>query len=615
MARIAGIFADSPIATADRTVAAMLQALGMPVTQELPCGSRAVLGVGGAPGVAQNAVARRGSLCAVFDGFIFNDTELAAVRKAPAELFLDLYEKGGFERALVRINGDFAVAVHDAASGTLWLGRDRFGIKPLYYVRRGGFAAFASRPRALLAVPGMSARPNRAFVARFAGSHYRTFDNVPEESPFADIAQLPAAHYLELRTDGRAHIAKYWALRDHEDLDASEDALAEQYRALLLDAVGIRLRAAREPGFLLSGGMDSSSVLASAVRVSGQQQHAFSSVYADRTYDESAEIRSMLASSVVQWHPIEIATPDVFGLVDRMVRAHDEPVATATWLSHYLVCESASAQGFRTLFGGLGGDELNAGEYEYFFYHFADLRAAGDDRLGREIELWAKHHDHPIYRKNRAVVDEALSRIVDLRTPGLCRPDRNRLNRYVAAVAKDYFDLATFTPRMENPFLSYLKNRTFQDLFFETAPCCLRAEDRQSAAFGIEHFDPFFDYRLAELMFRVRGDLKIRDGVTKVLLRSATKGLLPEETRQRIKKTGWNAPAHVWFSGRNLDTLRDLVASQVFRERGIYDVAEVERLIDEHVELVESAAPKENHMMFLWQLVNLELWLRSMSTH
>jgi asparagine synthase (glutamine-hydrolysing) len=164
---------------------------------------------------------------------------------------------------------------------------------------------------------------------------------------------------------------------------------------------------------------------------------------------------------------------------------------------------------------------------------------------------------------------------------------------------------------MEHPFRSYLKTRTFQDLFYETAPCCLRAEDRQSAAFGLEHFDPFFDHRLSELMFRVPGALKIRDGVTKVLLRGATRGLLPDETRERIKKTGWNAPAHVWFSGRNLSQLRDLIASREFRERGIYDVPAVLRIVEEHVELVTSAVPKENHMMFLWQLVNLELWLRS----
>jgi asparagine synthase (glutamine-hydrolysing) len=112
-------------------------------------------------------------------------------------------------------------------------------------------------------------------------------------------------------------------------------------------------------------------------------------------------------------------------------------------------------------------------------------------------------------------------------------------------------------------------------------------------------------------MFRVPGALKIRDGVTKVLLRGATRGLLPDETRERIKKTGWNAPAHVWFSGRNLSQLRDLIASREFRERGIYDVPAVLRIVEEHVELVTSAVPKENHMMFLWQLVNLELWLRS----
>jgi asparagine synthase (glutamine-hydrolysing) len=611
MARIAGILAES-FAAAAESLEAMLPRLGTTTTESLACGGHAALGAGSDAHARWSPTARRGALCAVFDGAIFNAEELGGRATAPTDLVIDLYERHGFELAMARINGDFAVAVYDATAATLWLGRDRFGVKPLYYVRQPGGLAFASRPRALLALPGVAATPNHEFVARFAGSHYRTFDNAPEQSPYAEIAQLPAAHVLALRAGGDVRTATYWALGEQPELDAPEAALADQYRELLLDAVRRRVQVARAPGFLLSGGMDSSSVLACAVRTSGRKQHAFSSVYADRTYDESAEIRSMLSSAVAEWHPIEIGTPEVFALVERMVRAHDEPVATATWLSHYLVCEAAAAQGFGSLFGGLGGDELNAGEYEYFFYHFADLRAAGDDtRLGTEVDFWAQYHDHPIYRKNRAVVDEALTRIVDLGSPGRCRPDRARLNRYAATVAPDYFDVSAFTPRMEHPFRSYLKNRTFQDLFYETAPCCLRAEDRQSAAFGLEHFDPFFDHRLSELMFRVPGALKIRDGVTKVLLRGATRGLLPDETRERIKKTGWNAPAHVWFSGRNLSQLRDLIASREFRERGIYDVPAVLRIVEEHVELVTSAVPKENHMMFLWQLVNLELWLRS----
>ena len=133
-------------------------------------------------------------------------------------------------------------------------------------------------------------------------------------------------------------------------------------------------------------------------------------------------------------------------------------------------------------------------------------------------------------------------------------------------------------------------------------------------AFGLENFLPFFDHRLAEFMFRVPGTLKIRDGVTKILLREGMRGLLPEETRTRVKKTGWNAPAHVWFSGRGREPLLDLVHSRSFRERGIYNLPEVYRLIDEHEQIVSLGQLKENHMMFLWQLVNLELWFQSISS-
>ena len=145
----------------------------------------------------------------------------------------------------------------------------------------------------------------------------------------------------------------------------------------------------------------------------------------DEPYGESDEIRSMLDHAVDQWHPLKIATPDVPTLVARMVRAHDEPVATATWLSHFLICEEASRLGFGSLFGGLGGDELNAGEYEYFFFHFADLRQWGrEEDLRREIGFWAKYHDHPIYRKNLDVVEQTFRRTVNFDRPGVCLPDR-----------------------------------------------------------------------------------------------------------------------------------------------------------------------------------------------
>ena len=225
---------------------------------------------------------------------------------------------------------------------------------------------------------------------------------------------------------------------------------------------------------------------------------------------------------------------------------------------------------------------------------------------------WVEHHDHPIHRKSLAVVEAHFGRVVDFSQPGRCLPDRARLDRYLAALNPEFYRLEEFTPVMEAPFTSYLKNRTFQDIFQETAPCCLRAEDRQAAAYGLEHFDPFFDYRLLEFMFRVPGSMKIRDGVTKILLREAMRGVLPEETRGRIKKTGWNAPAHVWFSGAKLDWVRDTIASREFGARGIYARAELERLLVEHDRIVGGAELRDNHMMFLWQLVNLDAWAREL---
>lgn len=523
-----------------------------------------------------------------------------------AETVARLYREHGFAGALARMNFDGAVALRDG--DTLWLGRDRFGVRPLFHLPDG--SAFASRPVALLSLPDVSRAPLRSFVARFAASHYRTFDNDPVATPYEAIEQLPAGHLLRVRR-GQVHRERWWSLQEQSDLTGTPGDLAQQYRELLVDAVRIRLEGAGRPAFTLSGGMDSSSVLASAVHVSGVRQHAFSSIYAHSEYDESDEIASMLDTAVAEWHQVPIGNElDVVALVEEMVAAHDEPVATATWLSHHLLCRTVADAGFDTLFGGLGGDELNAGEYEYFFYNFADLRAAGrEDDLRHEVAEWVRHHDHPVFRKSWEVMEQELAKTVDLSTPGRIRPDRARIERYSAALAPNFFDLRDFEPAMDRVFSSYLRNRTYQDLFRETAPCCLRAEDRQTRAAGIRNCDPFFDHRLAEFMFRVPGELKIRDGVTKQLLRQATRGLLPDETRTRIKKTGWNAPADNWFSGPGRDALHDIVSSPSF-DRGIYDLAEVRRLIDEHDEIVRSGEPRENHMMFLWQLVNLDAWLR-----
>ena len=439
-------------------------------------------------------------------------------------------------------------------------------------------------------LPGVATEPDPSFVARFAASHYRTFDNDPEASPYRAIRQLPAGCALAIGPHGAGSPVRYWQLEDRGDLEQPAAELAEAYRAHLLRAVRQRLGGATGPVFTLSGGLDSSSVLCGAVEITGEPQQAVSCVYTDSVYDERDQIRDVVDTKVAQWHAVEIGNDiDVAAIVACQVRLHDEPVATATWLSHLLLAERMAGQGFSTLFGGLGGDELNAGEYEYFPMHFADLRVAGEEAtLAHEIASWAQHHDHPVHRKDAAAGAAMMARLTDPAVPGRCRPDRARMLRYAPVLRPGFFDLAAYEPVMDSPFPSYLKNRAFQDMFRETLPCCLRAQDRHGAALGIETVNPFLDHELVEFMFRVGGKLKIRDGVTKQLLRLATVGILPEATRTRVKKTGWNAPAHVWFSKRTLADLRDRVRSAAFRDRGIYDPGAVMALIDDHVRIVES---------------------------
>ncbi len=551
----------------------------------------------------------------VLDGRIVNAEELRAtlppIAPGDAALIAWLFRRRGMAAALASLAGDFALAVLDPDKGALWLGRDRLGVKPLYWSRFSAGVAFASQPGPLLGLPGVASDLDSGFVARFAASHYRTFDNDRERSPYRAIGQVPAGAAVCFAADGSRQCATYWSLGDRGDIEQSEDALADAYRERLQRAVRRRMLPGARNVFTLSGGLDSSSVLSMAAQVSGERQHAVSCLYTDSTYDERAQIQDVVAAKVAQWHTVELGNAvDLAAIVARLVRLHDEPVATATWLSHLLLADHVAGLGFTTLLGGLGGDELNAGEYEYFPMHFADLRAAGNDAaLGHEIACWARHHDHPIHRKDAAIAAAMMDRLADPAAPGRCLPDLRRMLRYRRVLRRDFFDLASFTPVMDAPFTSYLKNRALQDMLRETLPCCLRAQDRHGAALGVETLNPFLDHELVEFMFRVPGTLKIRDGVTKILLRRAMTGILPEATRTRVAKTGWNAPAHRWFSGQVIGDLKDRVRSAGFRDRGIYDPDAVMDVIDDHVRITTTDAPEENHMMFLWQLLNLECWI------
>ncbi|MBM3572558.1 MAG: asparagine synthase, partial [Alphaproteobacteria bacterium] len=353
----------------------------------------------------------------VFNGRIYNPEDLPPA-PGDAERVAAGVMRFGIADVLARINGDFALAIFDKAAGRQYLARDRFGIKPLYYSRVGNNLAFASRSRALFAVPGVSRAVRPEYLAVVAAGHYRFFDIEPARSPYRKIDQLPPGHFLTWR-QGTATVARYSNFDDREEFSEPIAERAAEYRALFRDAVARRLKHARRPAFTLSGGLDSSSVVTVAGALAGRKQAAISTIYADASYDESREIRDVIDAGIVEWHPVKIECPDLMSLVADMVRFHDEPVATVTWMTHCLLARAAQARGHDALFGGLGGDEQHAGEYDYFYYFFADLLVAGDHaRLEQEIAAWIRNHDHPVFRKNTTVAHDMMTALTDSGTPG-----------------------------------------------------------------------------------------------------------------------------------------------------------------------------------------------------
>ncbi len=310
MSRLAGLIGWPPREAAERA-SAMLKAVGNGSAarqSRVPPGAVIAADIAQVPGTTL-----------AFAGALFQPDSV--------DVLLDQYRQGGLEAVLQRVNGDFALAIVDERDSTVHLARDRFGVRPIFYWTLNGRFAFASRIRSLLCLADVPRDVDRTFTGLFAGSHYRTFDNAPERSPFTAIRQLPAAHYLTWK-DGRLSMRRYWTLNAEQDWQTDEDELAEQYRELLMDAVRIRLARLPRAAFTLSGGMDSSSVLACAVRLRGTRQQAFSTVYRDPTFDESEDIKAILDATVEEWHPVQVNDPNVQDLVAEMVAATWSPVAS-----------------------------------------------------------------------------------------------------------------------------------------------------------------------------------------------------------------------------------------------------------------------------------------------
>ncbi|MGB8783023.1 MAG: asparagine synthase (glutamine-hydrolyzing), partial [Terriglobales bacterium] len=526
---------------------------------------------------------------------------------------------------LNRLQGMFALAICDlrGPSPKLFLARDHFGIKPLYYSERGGKLAFASEIKALLEVPGIEAS-----ISMEALDQYLTFLWVPDPlTMFEGIRKLSAGHYA-LWEQGKFRIEQYWDLTfpssDHL-FQRTEQDLADEIRARFCASVHQQMVSDVPIGAFLSAGLDSSSIVTAMVAAMARKQPVrtytitFPEKYrvGETTIDDPAVPQRLAGQLGCEHHEI-VVEPDVVDLLPNLTWHMDEPTADPAVITAYLVCREARKQA-TVLLSGVGGDEIFAGYRKHAAHAWAEeyRRAPAFARSAAEHTLLAL----PSLRGTRMKGSVRLAKKM-ARSAALSPAQAFIRNcTYLDAQQKTDLYLGESQPTNGNPrsddrhraafdkvqHANFLNQMLYLDTKIFMTTLNLTYNDKMSMASSVEVRVPFLDRELAEFVaWNVPPELKLKGKwrpVTKHIFREAMRSMLPEEVL-RQPKAGFAAPVDYWLAHDLRPMVDDLLSESQVRRRGLFRPEVVRSYIDEH------RRGAEDWSMQIWQLLTLEIWMQ-----
>jgi asparagine synthase (glutamine-hydrolysing) len=552
-----------------------------------------------------------GSVQVIFNGEIYNFAEVRQELLAhghrfrtnsDTEVIAHGYEQWG-EHCVDRFRGMFAFAVWDARARRLLLARDRLGVKPLYYAEVPGGVVFGSEIKSLLEDPQVP-REWRADAL----DAYLTLLYIPApDTIYRGIHKLPPAHVL-VAERGTIRVSKYWDLEFTGDGDAArEEDYLEELDAHLREAVRLRMISDVPLGAFLSGGIDSSTVVAYMVEASDQPPVTISVGFDHQAFDEVAHAETVARHLNCEFHALT-ANPQVEELLPKLAWHFDEPFADSSAVPTYYVSKAAR-QLVTVALSGDGGDELWAGYARHRVEQWEQrMRGAlGPARhvaglLGQALPLSVKGARS--LRHLAANPDQAYAL---KHAYGMFEPDakrqlysgdfRRQVNGHDALASfRDAYRACGSTEPLDRSM--YVDARTYM------IDDVLTKVDRMSMAVSLEAREPLLDHKLLEFAARVPASLKLKDGRSKYLLRRVLERRVPRSIVER-KKSGFAAPIGEWLRGPLAPMAGALLRDGRLRDRGIFNDGEINRLWREH------QSREADHEHRLWQLVMLELWFRT----
>ncbi|WP_326540113.1 asparagine synthase (glutamine-hydrolyzing) [Pseudorhodoferax sp.] len=555
-----------------------------------------------------------GRLTIVCNGEIYNYRELRTELQglghvfktgSDSEVLLHGYAAWGDE-VVQRLNGMFDFALWDAGRRRLLIGRDRLGVKPLYVLQDGQRLAFATEAKALLKLPGVRTELNRDALADYLHLGY-----VPAPlSIFKGIRKLPPATLLAVE-GGQVREWRWWRLSPQVDRSVSEADWVARIREGIDRSVHMQMVSDVPIGAFLSGGVDSSAVVAAMARHSTQPIRTYAIGFeggaAEQLYNELPYARRVAGLFGTEHHEI-VVKPDVVGLLPRLLWHMDEPVADSAFITTYLVSEFARSD-VKVILSGVGGDELFGGYRRYLGAHYADRFNALPGWARRVASATAARL--PADRHNRwlnmarlakgfiasAEMDaderyrsylQVLSRetLASLMLAGAPRGDDRLAAAFAAAGRED--DL----------------NRMFAvDAETQLPDDLLLLTDKMSMAVSLECRVPLLDHELVEMAAAIPGILKAKGGRLKHLMKAALQPALPDDILNRAKR-GFGTPMGAWLKKELLAVVCELLSPAVVRQRGLFRAEAVQALLADH------EANRSDGTDALLSLLNLEVWSR-----
>jgi asparagine synthase (glutamine-hydrolysing) len=552
-----------------------------------------------------------GTLRITMDGVLFNRDELIgwlgeaghrSGEQGDAALFLAAFRKSGPE-CLKRIDGTFAVAIWDEAGKTLFCARDPIGVRPFFHAFHEGSFLFGSELQQLLCVPGFRRKPNERMIGDFLASEV----DLRQGTFFENVHRLPPGCFAWVR-EGTLQVTPYWDIDPARRTNLKgDDACGERFRDLFTKAVRKNLHAGLPVGCNLSGGLDSSSIVCVADRLRKSDGAVsplptFSLTFGDKACDESPHIKAVSDVTNIAHNGYNADDDDLFAHIRTVQDRQAEPFRSIGVVLFWRLKEIAARKGVKVLLNGMGADEILG---SINLYYLADMVKQGQWRtLKRTLNALAASDPYELGLTPR----QYLMRfgIRPLIPPKLAAL-RKRLK---GSPYPDWID-PSFAQRidLENRITAH-RRRIFRELFqqcsydcmrHEYTPLLLHYEDANNAGFGIESRFPFIDKDLVEFLFSLPTGQKIRDTVTKIVLRNGMKGILPESIRTRTDKGFINRRIDHWLRNQYASQVDETLRGKALGDLGVLRIPRI-------LELFEKYKWDPNLRLTIWKAYILGVW-------